>query len=61
MPAYDYVCNSCNKEYTKIRSMSDSDPGYSCEICNTSLNRVYYSVGVTFNGSGFYKTDNRKK
>ena len=61
MPQYDYVCNSCNKGYSKVRSINDPDPGYSCETCNVPLNRVYYSVGVTFNGSGFYKTDYGKK
>lgn len=61
MPQYDYVCPNCNTEYAKSRSIKDPDPGYSCETCNVSLNRVYYSVGVTFNGSGFYKTDYGKK
>lgn len=61
MPQYDYTCNSCNKQYSKVRSINDPDPGYSCETCNVPLSRVYYSVGVTFNGSGFYKTDYGKK
>jgi len=51
---------SCAIRYTKIRSMSESDPGYTCETCNKALVRVYSTVGITFNGSGFYKTDNRK-
>lgn len=40
--------------------MSENDPGYTCDDCNKKLVRVYSSVGITFNGSGFYKTDNRK-
>lgn len=60
MPAYDYVCPECNQDYTKVRGMSENDPGYKCETCNVDLTRVYSSIGVTFNGSGFYKTDNRK-
>ncbi len=60
MPVYDYKCNQCKKEYSISRSIKENDPGYSCAVCKTSLERVYYSVGVTFNGSGFYKTDNRK-
>lgn len=61
MPAYEYMCNACSKEYTKTRSIKDPDPGYSCETCNTALIRVYSKVGAVFNGSGFYSTDNRKK
>lgn len=60
MPAYDYICLECNLEYTKVRGMSEDDPGYACDTCNVPLTRVYSSIGVTFNGSGFYKTDNRK-
>jgi len=47
-------------QLTKVRSMSENDPGYSCDTCNKPLVRVYSNIGVTFNGSGFYKTDNRK-
>ena len=60
MPAYDYKCSECNLDFTKVRGMSEYDPGYNCETCNVPLTRVYSSIGVTFNGSGFYKTDNRK-
>ena len=61
MPAYEYICNDCGKEYVKTRSIKDPDPGYNCETCNSTLSRVYSNVGVTFNGSGFYKTDYGKK
>jgi putative FmdB family regulatory protein len=60
MPSYEYDCVSCDTRYTKVRSMSDEDPGYRCETCNKGLVRVYSNIGVTFNGSGFYKTDNRR-
>jgi len=60
MPNYEYDCMPCAKRYTKYRSMSENDPGYVCDDCNNSLVRVYSDIGVTFNGSGFYKTDNRK-
>ena len=61
MPAYEYICESCNKDYTKVRSIKESDPGYDCETCNLPLVRIYSSVGAVFNGSGFYSTENRKK
>jgi putative FmdB family regulatory protein len=61
MPAYEYKCESCNIEYTKVRSITENDPGYDCESCNLPLVRIYSKVGAVFNGSGFYSTDNRKK
>jgi putative FmdB family regulatory protein len=61
MALYEYDCMPCAQRYTKERSVNDNDPGYKCDICNTSLVRVYSNVGAVFNGSGFYSTDNRKK
>ena len=60
MAAYEYICNTCSNEYVKVRSINDSDPGYSCDTCNSALTRVYSKVGALFNGTGFYSTDNRK-
>lgn len=60
MPTYEYICDKCNTEYSKIRSIKDPDPGYSCDTCNLALTRVYSKVGAVFNGSGFYSTDNRR-
>jgi putative FmdB family regulatory protein len=61
MPVYEYVCTKCSKDYTFQRSIKEDDPGYTCETCNVSLERVYSNVGAVFNGSGFYSTDNRKR
>jgi putative FmdB family regulatory protein len=61
MPAYEYICESCNKDYTKVRGIREDDPGYECEVCTLPLVRVYSNFGVVLNGSGFYSTDNRKK
>lgn len=60
MPNYEYDCASCNVRYIKSRSMLENDPGYKCDTCNSDLSRVYSNVGVMFNGSGFYQTDNRR-
>ena len=60
MAVYEYDCMPCGVRVVKERSINDSDPGYSCEICQNKLVRVYSNVGVTFNGSGFYSTENRK-
>lgn len=61
MPTYIYDCMPCAKRHEKQRSMSEADPGYTCDDCNSNLVRVYTPVGAAFNGSGFYVTDNRKK
>jgi putative FmdB family regulatory protein len=62
MPVYEYRCTgSCQGITVKQRSIKEDDPGYNCDICNSSLERVYSNVGAVFNGSGFYSTDNRKK
>ncbi len=60
MPSYEYACIHCDIQVTKERSINDPVPEYMCESCGNKLNRVYSPIGITFNGSGFYRTDNRK-
>ena len=57
MPTYTYECKACNTPYQKVRGITEKEPEYKCKDCNSSLIRVYSSVGVTFNGGGFYSTD----
>jgi putative FmdB family regulatory protein len=61
MPIYEYECSDCKQRYTFSRGINDEDPGYECKTCNLSLTRVYSLGAVTFNGSGFYRTDNRAR
>lgn len=62
MPIYEYICSgTCEGIVVKQRSIKEDDPGYDCETCNLPLKQVYSNVGVIFNGSGYYSTDNRKK
>jgi hypothetical protein len=58
---YEYNCNKCNDNFIKQRSISEEDPGYQCEVCNSDLKRVYSIPGAIFTGTGFYSVDNRKK
>jgi predicted nucleic acid-binding Zn ribbon protein len=37
--------------------MTENDPGYNCDICKNPMIRVYSLSGITFKGSGFYRTD----
>jgi putative FmdB family regulatory protein len=59
MAIYEYMCSSCNKTTMINRSISEKDPGYSCEECKTPLKKIFSNskIGVTFNGSGFYSKD----
>jgi putative FmdB family regulatory protein len=57
MPKYDYKCNKCFSQVEFERGLGeDREP--SC--CGNTMIRVWGSIGVIFNGSGFYSTDNRK-
>lgn len=59
MPTYTYMCNKCNLFFNKIRGITEPDPGYTCEECGSDLARTFSgsNVGITFKGSGFYRTD----
>jgi len=60
MPVYQYTCTDCKVGSEAIRGIRDSTPDLFCKTCNSALIRVYSSIGVIFNGSGFYQNDNRK-
>lgn len=57
MPSYEYKCPECDKRLVVTRSVNETDPGYECETCKITLTKVYSIGAVTFNGSGFYRTD----
>ena len=57
MAYYEYKCQQCDTMTIINRGMTEDDPGYACETCNSALTRVYSKVGVSFRGSGFYSTD----
>lgn len=61
MAVYEYKCKSCNASETISRGIADKEIVPNCGTCNVPLNRVYSSIGVTFNGSGFYSTEKRGK
>jgi putative FmdB family regulatory protein len=57
MPSYQYKCPQCDIKLVVTRGINDPDPGYKCETCKITLTKVYSIGAVTFNGSGFYRTD----
>lgn len=58
MPIYAYRCSKCGDETEIMQSMSDA-PLKRCKKCRGALRRVYHPVGISFKGSGFYRTDSR--
>ncbi|MGP3536392.1 FmdB family zinc ribbon protein [Microbacterium sp. RD1] len=58
MPTYAYACKQCGHRFDAVQSFSE--PALSvCPECGGALRKEYGSIGVTFNGSGFYRTDSR--
>lgn len=58
MPTYAYACKSCGHRFDAVQSFAD--PALTeCPECGGPLRKEYGSIGVTFNGSGFYRTDSR--
>lgn len=58
MPTYAYACTQCGHRFDAVQSFSDAALT-ECPVCGGTLRKQYGSVGVTFNGSGFYRTDSR--
>jgi putative FmdB family regulatory protein len=60
MPTYSYRCTECGTAFDIQQAFTD-DALTECPSCGGRLRKLYGSVGVTFNGSGFYRTDSRAK
>ncbi|MEU5156550.1 FmdB family zinc ribbon protein [Glycomyces sp. NPDC021274] len=60
MPVYEYRCKECGYEFDKHQSFSEARLS-DCPSCEAkgALRKVFGNVGVTFKGSGFYRTDSR--
>jgi putative FmdB family regulatory protein len=58
MPTYEYRCKSCGEHHEVVQSFTD-DPLTVCPLCAGELKKVFGSIGISFKGSGFYKTDSR--
>ncbi len=58
MPTYEYACKSCGHRLEVVQKFTD-DPLTDCPECQGPLRKVFGNVGITFKGSGFYKTDSR--
>ncbi|HLI53302.1 MAG TPA: FmdB family zinc ribbon protein [Acidimicrobiales bacterium] len=58
MPTYEYACKNCGEHLEVVQSFKD-EPLTECPACHGTLRKVFGSIGISFKGSGFYKTDSR--
>ena len=58
MPTYEYRCKDCGEHLEVVQSFKDR-PLTECAACGGPLRKVFGNIGITFKGSGFYKTDSR--
>jgi len=58
MPTYEYTCKACGEHLEVVQSFKD-DALTQCPACGGQLRKVFGNIGITFKGSGFYKTDSR--
>ena len=58
MPTYSYKCSECGHAFDIHQAFSE-DALTTCPECGGPLRKVFGAVGVTFKGSGFYRTDSR--
>src|SRR5215207_7235644 len=59
MPTYVYRCLQCEERF-EVQQPFTAEPVTACRVCGRGpVKKVFTPVGVTFKGSGFYKTDNR--
>ncbi|MGC1513093.1 MAG: FmdB family zinc ribbon protein [Acidimicrobiales bacterium] len=60
MPIYEYACKDCGQQFEISQSFTD-EALTTCPTCKGSLRKIFGAVGISFKGSGFYKTDSRGK
>ena len=60
MPTYSYRCPECGNAFDIQQGFTD-DTLTVCPNCAGALRKVFSPIGVSFNGSGFYRNDSRAK
>ena len=58
MPTYSYRCTECGTAFDIQQAFTD-DSLTECPNCGGKLRKLFSAVGVSFTGSGFYRTDSR--
>ncbi|MDQ3641236.1 MAG: FmdB family transcriptional regulator [Actinomycetota bacterium] len=60
MPKYEYACKSCGEHLEVVQTFADAALT-ECPSCDGALRKVFSAPSIAFKGSGFYRTDNRKR
>ena len=55
MPTYSYVCKKCEHSFDLWQAEAET----LCPKCGGELRKVFGQLGVSFKGTGFYRTDSR--
>jgi putative FmdB family regulatory protein len=58
MPTYSYVCKACEHSFDIWQEFSAKQETL-CPECGGELRKVFGQLGVSFKGTGFYRTDSR--
>jgi putative FmdB family regulatory protein len=59
MPTYVFKCAPNSHQFEVTMGFTDPNPQV-CAVCGEApVKKVFMPVGVSFKGSGFYKTDSR--
>jgi len=58
LPTYSYRCTECGTAFDIQQAFTD-DTLTVCPNCGGKLRKLFSAVGVSFTGSGFYRTDSR--
>ena len=58
MPTYSYKCTECGTAFDIQQAFTDDSLSV-CPNCGGKLRKVFTAIGVSFNGSGFYRNDSR--
>ena len=60
MPTYEYACKGKCGEHHEVHQKFTDPPLEACPTCGGAVRKVFGNIGISFKGSGFYKTDSRK-
>lgn len=58
MPTYEYRCKDCGHTFDAYQSFTE-ETLTECPSCGGAVKKLFGNVGISFKGSGFYKTDSR--
>jgi putative FmdB family regulatory protein len=59
MPKYSYVCTACSHAFEKQQTFEEASLT-ECPVCKGALRKEFGVAGISFKGSGFYRTDSAK-